>query len=150
MSEVIDVANLPVPDPKQLPTGDNVRHTKTIIEELDQSIEHLEQDIKRLHEQLQEVRRKRANYVSYISPLRRLPTEILCNIIGICIEGGVDILTLSEICSRLRQAALGMAGIWSNITLHCVTKYPIFGQKYGSFETVIQQFSFSRARLISR
>jgi hypothetical protein len=134
MSTVTDVANLPLP-PRQLPTADDVRQSKEIIEQLNQSIEDLEQSIRRLQEQLQEVRRKRANYVSYISPLRQLPTEILCKIISICVNDGGDIIKISAICNRLREVALGMAQIWSNITLGSVnlqgTYWPS-SKQYGS------------------
>jgi hypothetical protein len=139
MSAVKEVANLPVPDPRQLPTGDDVRHSKTIIGHLDRTIEDLEQSIRQLQGQLHEVRRKRANHASYISPLRRLPTEILSEIISICIEEGVDILTMCGVCSRLRGVALGMAGIWSVITLrptNSADKYRFIGRQYGSSETV--------------
>jgi hypothetical protein len=135
MSTVTDVANLPFPYPRQLPTGDNVRETKAIIKQLDRSIENIEQGIRKLQEQLQEVRRKRANYVSYISPLRRLPTEILCNIIGIHIGDGENILKIARICSRLREVALGMARIWSNIALRSTdsrARYWLSNVHYGS------------------
>jgi hypothetical protein len=136
---VTDVANLPVPDPRQLPTRDDVRHSKTIIEHLDRTIEDLEQSIRQLQGQLHEVRRKRANHASYISPLRRLPTEILSEIIGICIKCGTDILTMCGICSRLREVSLGMARIWGVIALrptHSAAKYHLPGRQYGSLATV--------------
>jgi hypothetical protein len=153
MSAVKEVANLPVPDPRQLPTGDDVRHSKTIIGHLDRTIEDLEQSIRRLQEQLQEAQRKRANYASYISPLRRLPTEILSEIISICIVGGTDILTMCGICSRLREVALGIARIWSNITLrptHSANRYRLIGRQYGSLEIVSRRPLLSRATFISR
>jgi hypothetical protein len=147
MSAVTDVANLPLSH-RQLPTADDVRQSKTIIEHLDQSIEDLEQSIRRLQEQLHEVRRKRANYVSYISLLRRLPTEILCKIISIFVSDGGDIIKISAICNRLREVAVGMAQIWSNITLRSIDSQGMYwpsSKQYGS-----RGVSFWRGYLILR
>jgi hypothetical protein len=114
---MIDLANLPFPQLKQLPTGDDIRHSKSIIEQLDQNIVDLERNIKRLRAQLQEAQQKRAAYVSYVSPFRRLPTEVLSEIIILYLQSGGDITVITGICSRLREVALGMAGIWSHIAL---------------------------------
>jgi hypothetical protein len=143
-SAIRDVANLPFPHPRQLPTGDEIRHSKSIIEDLDRNIEDLEQDIRRLQTRLHEVQRKRANYASYISPLRRLPTEILGEIVSFCIHNSVDITVVASICGRLREVALGMSRIWSNISLRCIkpkrgqlTIYRFY-ERYGSSESVSQ------------
>jgi CII-binding regulator of phage lambda lysogenization HflD len=117
MSAMVDLINLSLPHPRQLPSREDIRHSKSIIDQLDQTIENLEQNIKQLQMQLQEAQRKRANYVSYISPLRRLPTEILSEIIDICIKGGVSVIKMASICTRMREVILGMAGIWRNISL---------------------------------
>jgi hypothetical protein len=114
---MIDLANLPIPHPRQLPSGDDIRRSKSIIEQLDRTIEDLEQDIRQLQTRLQEVQQKRTNYASYISTLRRLPTEVLSEIILKCLQNEVDITVMAGISSRLREVALGMAGIWSNISL---------------------------------
>jgi hypothetical protein len=146
---MIDLANLPIPHPRQLPSGDAIRHSKSIIEQLDQNIEDLGRDIEQLQKRLQEVQQKRANYVSYISPLRRLPTEILSEIIGICIQNNVDITIMAGICSRLREVVLGMAGIWSNISLHDVG-HPHFDSRftkpYGS--SIFVSFRLSLAEVV--
>jgi hypothetical protein len=130
---MIDLMNLPFPHPRQLPNGDDIRRSKSIIEQLDRNIEDLEQDIQQLQTRLQEVQRKRTNYASYISPLRRLPAEILSEIIGICLHNDVEITVVAGICSRLREVVLGMAGIWSDISIR--TNYPIpsspFDKRYG-------------------
>jgi hypothetical protein len=102
----MDWANLPYPHPRQLPTEDEIRHTKLVMEQLDRSIEDLQ--------------RKKANYASYVAPFRRLPTEILREIINICIDDGVDITVMAGICSRIRDVALGMTGIWSDIKLRSI------------------------------
>jgi hypothetical protein len=117
MSSMTDLMNLPFPHPRELPTGDDVRHSKVIIKQLDQNIEDLEQNIGRLQEQIREIQRKKANYISYISPLTRLPIGVLSEIISICLESGVDVTIMSAICGRLREAVLGMAGLWTHILL---------------------------------
>jgi hypothetical protein len=129
----MDLANLPFPHPRELPTGNDIRHSKKIIEQLDRKIEDLEQTIGRLQVQLQEVQRKRTNYASYISPLRRLPTEILSEIITIYVEDGEDILDVAGICSRLREVVLGMTAIWSDIKLR---SFDTTGVYYGSYSNV--------------
>jgi hypothetical protein len=120
MNTMTGWANLPYPHPWQLPTENDIQQTKSIIAELDQNIEDLKQNIRQIQAQIREVRKKRANYASYIAPLRRLPTEILCEIVSICLEDGQEITVMAGICSRLREVVIGMAGIWSNITL-CTT-----------------------------
>jgi hypothetical protein len=113
----MDLANLPFPHPRQLPTADNIQQSKLIIEHLDRNIEYLEHNIRQFQAQLREVRQKRANYVSYVSPLRRLPTGILRKIVYICLEDGEEITVMAGICSRLREVVIGMTRIWSHITL---------------------------------
>ncbi|CAG8700103.1 4243_t:CDS:2, partial [Acaulospora colombiana] len=111
------LASLPFPHPRQFPSEDDIRQTKLIIGQLDRKIEDLENDIKKLQTQLQQVQRKRTNYASYISPLRRLPTELLSMIIKIYLKEFGEITTIASVCSRLREVVLGMAGFWSNISL---------------------------------
>jgi hypothetical protein len=130
---MIDLMNLPFPHPRQLPSGDDIRRSKSIIEQLDRNIEDLEQDIRRLQIRLQEVQQKRTNHASYISSLRRLPVEILTEIINMCLQNDVEITVVAGICSRLREVVLGMAGIWSDISIR--TNYPtpssLFDKRYG-------------------
>jgi hypothetical protein len=117
MSAMTDWENLPYPHPRQLPNEDDIRYGKTVIGQLDRSIEDIKQNIRRLQTQLQEVQQKRANHLSYLAPLRCLPTEILSEIVTIYLEDGEDILAVAGICSRLREVVLGMTAVWSHITL---------------------------------
>ncbi|PVG01769.1 hypothetical protein CPB86DRAFT_57831 [Serendipita vermifera] len=112
-----NLANPSLHHPRQFPSEDNVRRTKLIMEKLDRKIEDLEGKIKKLQTQLQQLQQEKANHASYISPLKRLPTELLSEIIGIYIKQGGEITTAAGVCSRLRQVVLGMAGIWSKISL---------------------------------
>jgi hypothetical protein len=135
MNAMADLTTLPFLDPRQLPSADDIRQARSTIKQLDQNMEDLEQNIGQLRRRVQELEQKRANYVSYISPLRRLPTEILREIVDICIETGMDVTVMAGICSRLREVVLGMAGIWSNISLRGAN-YPLsgfrFSKRYGS------------------
>jgi hypothetical protein len=127
---MIDLMNLPFPHPRQLPSEDDIGRSKSIIEQLDRNIEDMEQDIRQLQTRIQEVQQKRTNYASYISPLRRLPAEILGEIIEICLQSGVHITVIAGICSRLREAVLGMAGIWSHISIRMNHPTSV-SQRYG-------------------
>jgi hypothetical protein len=113
-----DLANLPCPHPRtQFPTNEEVLLGNSVIKELDQDIELLQVELIRLQTRLESLQQKRANYASYFSPLRRLPTEIMSEIIDICITNGVDIMTIAGVCARLRDVTLGMTTIWSKISL---------------------------------
>jgi hypothetical protein len=125
---MIDIMNLPFPHPRPLPSGDDIRRSKSIIEQLDRNIEDLEQDIRQLQTRLQEVQQKRTNYASYISSLRRLPVEILTEIISMCLQNDVEITVVAGICSRLREVVLGMTGIWSDISIRA--NYPIPSSRF--------------------
>jgi hypothetical protein len=54
-----------------------------------------------------------------VSPLERLPTELLYDIVEIylCFDQERSITTITQICHRIRQVVLGMADVWRNITL---------------------------------
>ncbi|PVG01108.1 hypothetical protein CPB86DRAFT_139614 [Serendipita vermifera] len=130
MSAIVGLTSLP--HPREFPTKDEIRHCKSVIELLDQNIRKLEESIRKLQTQLQETRYKRANYVSYISPLRRLPTEILREIIDLYNYDGGQIITITGTCSRLREVALGMTKIWSKIRLHSARSKQFIDRYYGS------------------
>jgi hypothetical protein len=100
-----------------LPTEEDIRQSKLIIKQLDQNLEDSMQKIRQLQTQIQEVRRTRASYVSYLSSLRRLPEEVLREIITLCINSGVDVTVMAAICGRLREVVLGMASLWSKLSL---------------------------------
>jgi hypothetical protein len=113
-----DLANLPCPHLRtQFPTNEEVLLGDSVIKELDQDIELLQVELIGLQTRLESLQRKRANYASYFSPLRRLPTEILREIIIICIDQGINITTIAGLNARLRNAALGVATLWSKISL---------------------------------
>jgi hypothetical protein len=117
-TDMADLAELPCPHPRgKFPTQEEILLSKPVIEALDQDIKVLQVEMKSLKKRLESLQRKRANYASYVSPLRRLPTEILSEIIRICVDDGVDITTIAGLSARLRKTALGMATMWSKVSL---------------------------------
>jgi hypothetical protein len=62
------------------------------------------------------------------SPLHRMPTEILCEIIKAYLSNDGNIATIMQICSRIRQVIFSMPNIWNGIWLSSAnaTAYPQF------------------------
>ncbi|PVF90897.1 hypothetical protein CPB86DRAFT_659800, partial [Serendipita vermifera] len=94
-----------------LPTTEKIQDSRHVIERIDEEITKLEA-------QLQALRLKRELYASYISPLRRLPTEILTNIVDLALKDGSSVTVLTQVCSRLRYIVLGTPRFWSSILFH--------------------------------
>ncbi|PVF94878.1 hypothetical protein CPB86DRAFT_788659 [Serendipita vermifera] len=111
------MAALPFPHPRQIPTEAEVRLARSILEELEQSITSIESNIQELQAQLLSLRQQRANYVSYISPFRRIPPEILAEIALICFHSGESLTKLTQINSTFRDAVTGTGSIWRRICL---------------------------------
>jgi hypothetical protein len=106
---------LQLPHPRHRPTADQFRFKKTVANELDHEIESIESEIKRLKARVQLLQSKKANLVSYFSPLRCLPPEILREIIWHCRQRGVKLTTLEQICGNIREVTIGMPSIWNKI-----------------------------------
>jgi hypothetical protein len=117
----MESSELPFPHPRQRASADEIRYSKNAIAKLDKDIEDLEA-------KLQDLRRKRANYESYIAPIRRMPAEILSEIIHFCLQNGIRLSVMTQICGYFRDVILGMTSIWSNILLvprnRAVSGYP--------------------------
>jgi hypothetical protein len=132
-----------------LPTTEELRLSRTVIDEIDYDIEALEYQIEEIQAKISGLRRKRASYARQVSPLRKLPTEILREIVRLCIVTE-DVTMIAGICSHLRDVALGMTEIWSNIALqkfNRTQKYEGLGKRlqghYGSSLDVCLYFIFS-------
>jgi hypothetical protein len=69
----MESTELSIPHPRQRASTEEIRYSKDVIAQIETSIEDLE-------EKLQTLRQKKANYESYIAPLRRMPVEILSEI----------------------------------------------------------------------
>ncbi|PVG01782.1 hypothetical protein CPB86DRAFT_823378 [Serendipita vermifera] len=108
--------------PRLIPSADEIRLSKGIIEQLDQEIEDLEGQISKLQTRLEHFKHRRATHASYISPFRRLPIELLGDILSKCLEDNCDVVALAQVCARLRAVALGMTQIWSNISLRSMER----------------------------
>jgi hypothetical protein len=108
---------LSYPHPRGFPTQDEVLANKIEIHRLDKDISDLETQIKELQSRLAPLQRERTNRASYISPLRRLPVETLIGIIHICLENGVKMSVLTQICGTIRDAVIEMPTLWNNIRI---------------------------------
>jgi hypothetical protein len=105
--------------PRRLPTAWEIQENRGKIRELDTNIADLKEQL----EKLQADRNVRA---SFISSFRRLPAEILCEIIVNALNMGQSLARLSEVCASMRSAIIGMKQLWTNITLS--TRRPFFGR----------------------
>jgi hypothetical protein len=124
---------LPFPHPRNCPSRAKVLLHKDAIKSLEQDIIDIENEINRLEQdvvntgeiarlqtRLQDLRQRKTNHASYISPLRRLPPEILGEIVYMGLYNGVKLSTLTQICGTLREVVLGMSALWNRITLFTV------------------------------
>jgi hypothetical protein len=110
-------SGLPFPHPRRLPTHAEAQQYKAIIADMDKDIKNIEIQMEKLNEQLQDLKRKRANHVSFLAPFRRLPAEILCKIGVLCLHNEDSITTITSIHNNLRSAMIGMPSLWRRIRL---------------------------------
>jgi hypothetical protein len=94
----------------QFPTAHEVYEGKLVIQQIDHEIGDLEARISYLQQ-------KRGIYVSYIQPFRRIPIEIMEDIVVISLTIGTNVMKLAQICRQFRNILLGMPTIWSKIRL---------------------------------
>jgi hypothetical protein len=88
-----------------------------MIEGLERSIKKIQNEMNELQLQIQTLKQRRDNYISYIAPLRRLPPEILSNIIMYCLDKRVELTVLTQSCGVVRDTVLGMTTVWRSIYL---------------------------------
>jgi hypothetical protein len=119
-----DSESLPFPHPRHCPTVAEISFSKKLTQDLDREIAEIEEEISDIQKRLQllqgrikPLQRKRDNHASYISPFRRLPTEIIRIIVHMCLGGGVKLGVMTQICGTIRDIVTGMSDIWSRITL---------------------------------
>jgi hypothetical protein len=112
-----NLASLPLPEPSQLSTVKETLSGKTTLDKLDQEIEALKSEVSKLQARIHDLQQQRTSYAYQYSPLRRVPAEILSEIIQLSLHDGEDIIKISGICCRLREVALGMTTVWSKVTL---------------------------------
>jgi hypothetical protein len=121
--------NLPLPHPSHRPTAEQFRLKKTVTNEFDCEIQSMESEIERLRYRIQYLRDKKKNLVSYFSPLRCLPNDLLREIIERCLQKGVKLANLMRVCGAFRDVVIGLPSIWSKIRLHAhrsrINEYPV-------------------------
>jgi hypothetical protein len=99
-----------LPHPRRLPTAWEIHENRAKIGELDAEIADLK-------EQLEKLQRDRDIRASFLSSFRRLPAEILCEIVLHAINKGQSPIKLSKVCASMRDAVIGMKRLWSTISL---------------------------------
>jgi hypothetical protein len=108
---------LPFPHPRSCPAKAEITLHKYVIKSLEQDIIVLENEISKLQTRLRHIQQQKDNRASYISPFRRLPSEILSEIVYVCLYYGIKLTTLTQTCGTLRDIVVGMPPLWSEILL---------------------------------
>jgi hypothetical protein len=109
--------DLPFPHPRHCPTKSEVLFSKELINSLDEEIQNVQKRLKELEIRLQHLQRTKANHLSYISPFRCLPPEIIGCIVQVFVINWVELFTLTQICGTTREIVTGLSPIWSKIEL---------------------------------
>jgi hypothetical protein len=110
----------PFPHPRHRPTRTEVLFHKNVIRKLEEEINTVGKEIINLYARLQHLQQKMVNHVSYVAPLRRLPPEILSGIVHECLDNGVKLATLTQVCGTFRDVVIGMPTLWNNILLQLI------------------------------
>jgi hypothetical protein len=118
---------IPNPHPRRLPTDDEVKHCKVFVEGLDVETDKIKMDISRLQKQLDALEEKRINYLSFISPIRCLPPELISDICLACVKAGMSPMTLNQVCGRFREIVNNTSELWSHI---CLTDHAWIGSRF--------------------
>jgi hypothetical protein len=98
------------PHPRRPPTAWEIHENRGKIRELDVKIADLQ-------EQLEKLQRDRNVRASFLSSFRRLPAEILCEIVLHAVNNGLSPVRLSKVCASMREAVIGMKRLWTTIFL---------------------------------
>jgi hypothetical protein len=114
---------LSFPHPRHRPTHTEIILSRKWIERIEEEIEFIDKEQQGLRIQLQLLQQRRENHLSYISPLRCLPMEILEDIFRLCLDEYVRITTLTQVCGSLRNLVHGMSSLWSRLKLDPYSSY---------------------------
>ncbi|PVG01789.1 hypothetical protein CPB86DRAFT_58159 [Serendipita vermifera] len=123
---------LSLPHPRHCPTPAEIALSKGMIKDIEKEMESLKSEGQGLQNRLELLQQRRENHASYISGLRRLPMEILEDIIRICLDNHVQIATITQICGTIREVAHEMSSIWSRLRLD-----PLFSYRYHPWEGIL-------------
>jgi hypothetical protein len=104
------------PHPRRLPTAWEIDENRAKIRELDAKIADLK-------EQIEKLQGDRSICVSFLSPFRRLPAEILCEIVLHAVGERQSPVRLSGVCASMRDAVIGMKQLWNTIYLYAWCPY---------------------------
>jgi hypothetical protein len=139
--QVTSNMEIPVPHLRRLPTDDEVNHCRLVVKGLDE-------EIWRFQKQLHALKERRLNHLSFISPIRCLPPELISEICLACVKVGVSPMTLNQVCGRFREIVNSTSELWSRIRLMDDASNPWSIQSYSS-EVDICLIKSSRIKLNS-
>jgi hypothetical protein len=120
-----DSVTLPLPHPRTCPTRAEVFVHKNVLKSLEKDIFDTTNEINRLQAHLLYLQQRKANHTSYISPLRCLPTEILNEIVHKCLDNGIKLTTLTQICGTIRNIVVGTSTLWKDILIRAIHPRPM-------------------------
>ncbi|PVG01797.1 hypothetical protein CPB86DRAFT_58218 [Serendipita vermifera] len=132
--------DLPFPHPRHCPTPAEAISHKEVIARLERAIQAA-QGMDELEDHLQHLQKVKTNHVSYISPLRRLPAELLREIVYLCIQDDVKVTTLTQVCGTLRDVVIRLPSLWNKILLE-----PGIKSRRGKYEAKAPGFHRCRNR----
>jgi hypothetical protein len=103
------------PHPRRLPTEEEVEHCLSVVQDLDEGILQIRESIEDLQIQLKALEDTRRNHLSFVTPIRCLPPELISEICKTCVEMGVSPLVLNQVCGRFRDIINDTSEFWSRI-----------------------------------
>ncbi|TEB40183.1 hypothetical protein FA13DRAFT_1618671, partial [Coprinellus micaceus] len=98
------------------PSTQDAAFLREVVDGLDVEADEIRTQLQALEEKLQVVERNRKFFKPMLSPVRRVPLEILGDIFALIVE--MDpflndaLATLCLVCKSWRRAALGMPKLW--------------------------------------
>jgi hypothetical protein len=142
--------DLSFPHPRHQPTRAEVLSCKTRIHVLEKCIEDLQNDNNQPKDRLCALQLRRRNYVSYISPLRCLPEEIIRKIVYLCLHKYVQLVTVMHICGTFRDNVINMSTLWSRIEVKRKDRYEYTDLVRGALIKVVYGRIIYRDALVAR
>jgi hypothetical protein len=106
---------IPNPHPRRLPTDEELKHCFSVVGDMDRQIAQIKERIEDLQMQLETLTATRMNHLSFISPIKRLPPELISEICETCVKAGISPLVLGQVCGRFREIVNRTGELWSRI-----------------------------------
>ncbi|KAK7439807.1 hypothetical protein VKT23_017383 [Stygiomarasmius scandens] len=119
-----------------IPSNTDITRIIPVLDECQTDLDHYSEEIEKLSETLATLKRKkdelqayRDHQASFVSPVRRLPAEVLMEIFTLCCSTGLTIkgfkdkvsaptLFLSQTCSFWHRVTLSTPALWSNLSIN--------------------------------